>query len=480
MSKLNIFGVVSTKDDNDSDDGSDDERSIEPCYEYPCEKFKCTKKSGWACEPEGTQWIHDKQIDDVLDEKAKNTTKILEKLMKLEFPPQRSEGWFALRHGAVTASDGGIVVHENHYEMPYKILIKKIPGKPFEPSAACYHGTKYEQIATMIYEYRMNVKVVDFGLIRHPKYSFLAASPDGIIGHYKHDGKHLTKYVGRMLEIKCPVTRPIKTTGEIRGNICPSYYWVQVQLQLECCNLNECDFWQCKITEYESKEAFLNDTNLKEPFRSKQTGMEKGCLIQIVPMNKHEELKNNYWDTVYECAKFIHPPKIEMSPYECDKWIAETMVNFDELCLEGYCFDSIKYWRAEKSKCVVIKRDKQWFAESLPIFQQMWKYVEYLREERNEQKSKILFEYIDALEKDAKSKIPSNQKFLSHEQNEKLNNKIMNTVKMIYDEPDQKDKMKMKIYLEKIAKVEASTKLLMNEQQDSDEANSNDDDSNAD
>ena len=91
----------------------------------------------------------------------------------------------------------------------------------------------------------MNVSTSEFGLIGHPKYSFLGASPDRICNHYKLDGIHKSKYVGRMLEIKCPLVRKIKMSGPIVDNICPIYYWIQVQLQLECCDLEECDFWQC-------------------------------------------------------------------------------------------------------------------------------------------------------------------------------------------------------------------------------------------
>lgn len=31
----------------------------------------------------------------------------------------------------------------------------------------CHHGKKYETIATMIYEYRYNYKIKDFGLMLH-------------------------------------------------------------------------------------------------------------------------------------------------------------------------------------------------------------------------------------------------------------------------------------------------------------------------
>jgi hypothetical protein len=65
-----------------------------------------------------------------------------------------------------------------------------------------------------------------------------------------------------MLEIKCPVTREIKTTGKLIGDMCPFYYYCQVQQQLICCELDVCDFWQCKLIEYknEAYSLFLNMT----------------------------------------------------------------------------------------------------------------------------------------------------------------------------------------------------------------------------
>ena len=100
-----------------------------------------------------------------------------------------------------------------------------------------------------------------------------------------------------MLEIKCPLSRKIEMEGDI-DDILPIYYQVQVQLQLECCDLDECDFWQCKITEYVSRVEFINDTDPIEGFRSKRTGFEKGCLIQLIPKSKMKEIieTNKYSD----------------------------------------------------------------------------------------------------------------------------------------------------------------------------------------
>ena len=406
-------------------------------YEYPNEtiyNFKQFKKQKY--EPFGTQWIHDEQVDDNLNKEILRKTEIVKQLMAIDYPAQRSEQWFLKRDGAITASDGGCVVNENHYELPYKFILKKLGKAPFVNNEHCYHGKKYESIATMVYEYRCNVKVEEFGLVIHPKYSFLAASPDGIVGLYKADRKHLTQYTGRMVEIKCPVTRKIKTEGNIKGDICPDYYWVQVQLQLECCNLDECDFWQCEITQYQTRQDFIDDTDVLEPFRSKTTGMEKGAVIQLLPKNKYKDFvdesgKNDiymYNQIMYEHAKIIYPPKIEMTPYEYDMWIAETMQEINNNYPE-YSFDRIFYWKFEKTHCTTIYRDVEWFKVHLPILTKMWDYVLFLRQ--NKDKAELICNYIDSM---TKPKTKSKFNIVS----EKTNEKIMKVIDNICCVPDNK------------------------------------------
>ena len=111
-----------------------------------------------------------------------------------------------------------------------------------------------------MYEHIYNVKVTEFGCLPSEKYKFLGASPDGICSAHTLDGKFSDK-LGTMLEIKCPFKRPIKHGGEINGEICPNYYFWQIQQQLQCCNLYKCDFWQCNIAEYNSREEYLMDTD---------------------------------------------------------------------------------------------------------------------------------------------------------------------------------------------------------------------------
>jgi putative phage-type endonuclease len=347
--------------------------------------------------PRTNHWIHDDQIDDdISDESIKRRTDIFNKISSVEYPAQRSPEWYAQRDQKITASDIGLCLGDDHHNMIHFFLVKKF-RETFSNNVHTYHGKKLETIATMIYEYRMNVTVNEFGLCHHPKYSFLGASPDGIVSHYKKDGKHKTNLVGRMLEIKCPTKRKIKITGKEKGDICPAYYWDQVQIQLETCDLDECDFWQCSIREYDNEEEFIKDTNIDEPFRSLKNNQEKGCLIQILPTNKFikhipGENTEDYNKLVWGDAKFIYPDSIEMSPYDCKIWLENTINNLSNTH-PGYTYDRSIYWNLTFSHCQLIKRNRDWFKESIGTLDKMWSRVVFIR--NNPRCKKIFLDYYD-------------------------------------------------------------------------------------
>jgi len=302
-------------------------------------------------------------------------------------------------------------------------MIVKKTRETFQNNEATYHGKKHEDIAKLIYEYRMNVRIKEFGMVEHPDVKCIGASPDGIVTPFKNDGVHLTCLVGRMLEIKVPLRRQICTTGEVKGDICPIYYWDQVQLQMECCDLDECDFWQCTISEYPSRDIFINDTCLTEPFRSKLSSFEKGCLVQILPKNKIVQHDHpDYINVVHEYANFIHPPKIEMTPEECDKWTNSVIANL-KTTHPNYDFDRIIYWFLKVGHCVTIQRNKKWFDDNKHKYEEMWKYITLIRSSDKYKetflnfvdatsmgdrdydiepiRNKIIFKFIDKLEKNS-------------------------------------------------------------------------------
>jgi putative phage-type endonuclease len=435
FNKLTDVSIFKKIDDIDQvDEKNRTENLNTDSYIYPIEnKYNGLIRKETKYGPYGTDSIHDEQKDDHINSIEKKRTKQYNILNEKIYPPQRSAEWFKMRDEMITASDGGTIVGFNPYENQYDFVFKKVFGKPFITSIDCYHGKKYEGIATLVYEYRMNVSVKEFGLCRHPKYKFLGASPDGIVSPYKLDGVHLTKYVGRMLEIKCPMRREIKMEPDaievygvhdepitdikkdVKKGICPTYYWVQVQLQLQCCELDECDFWQCEIWEYNDVDEFKEDSDSVYPWLSQYTKQEKGAVIQIMPFDKlvntdDDDNQMTFNERIWNFAEFIYPPRIEMTPFEIDQWILETIHNLSSTH-PGKVFERVLYWKVNKTRNITIKRDDEWFNKNVTTFDKIWKYVEYFRE--NKDKAKLLKEYVGS-------------------QKKKYNNKIMDVIEKLY------------------------------------------------
>ena len=343
-------------------------------------------------------------IEPISDNDYDYKKNIFSALSEIVLPAQRSDAWFKMRSEKITASDCGTVLGQNKHEPVYSFLIKKVFGSTFETNEACYHGKKFENIVTLMYEYKYDTCVHEFGLLGHPEHTILGASPDGICGPYKRDGKTRSELVGRMLEIKCPLLRKIKYSGEVKGEICPIYYWCQVQQQLECCNLDECDFVQVNIEEIDREEYIKDCKSDTEEYISKKTGLEKGALLEFIPAKISDDdidIKTGSvkMSLVYDKASFVYPPKIDMSNNEIDKWILSEL----DKKRDGVKLNRVMYWRILESSNTPILRDKVWFNESLPRLKEMWSYVEFLRNNMsiaNEWKS-----YIDSLPKKYSEKI---------------------------------------------------------------------------
>jgi putative phage-type endonuclease len=319
----------------------------------------------------------------------------LNRIIELKNIPQhvqKSPQWFKDRDSCLTATAIASVLNEDKNKYPIEILLDKCGlGAKFTTNKFTFHGTKYEQIANMIYCYRNNIQVGEYGLIKHNILP-IGASPDGICDKKTLQGDKLSGLVGRLLEIKCPYLREIQMTGEIDGDICPHYYWIQVQVQEEVTDLDECDFLQCKIEEYEDREEFIRDTHEHTESLSKKYNLEKGCIIQLFLKDKI----NGDTDDCLFSAKHIYPPKIHMTPSECDKWIIEYISEFHNTKESDlYVFDRVIYWKLTKINCTLILRDKEWFNSKVPIIEQFWEYIQFYR--KNKDKLDILVEYLAKL-----------------------------------------------------------------------------------
>ena len=169
-------------------------------------------------------------------------------------PEQRTNEWYLFRNSTLTASNI-YKIFISDYTQTQLILEKCEPidinkYKVTNTNSPLHWGQKYEPVSILYYEYINNTKVDEFGCIPHKDYSFIAASPDGIICDAS------SELFGRMLEIKNVVSREISGIPKME-------YWIQMQLQMEVCNLNECDFLETKFTEYSDIDDYKCDTDFK-------------------------------------------------------------------------------------------------------------------------------------------------------------------------------------------------------------------------
>ncbi len=300
-----------------------------------------------------------------LDSNIKDLVQQIKFLKSIPQPEQRTEEWYTFRNGRLTASDLGTIMGVNPYEQYNKIIQKKCGYEaPFYMNENIKRGVKYEEVITMIYEYRNNVKVFEYGCIPHPTIPHFGASPDGIVDSCSQN-KNL---IGRMLEIKCPGSRPI--TG-----FCPEYYYCQVQGQLEVCDLEYCDFVECKIADYESKEDYFNDFLLDSEgicdYIYTKNNMEKGIVIEA-------------WDLVLEKPKFWYA-KLGINYEEAYIW-ENNIIDNEIIPFENLDYVKTSYWKATEYNELLIKREKEWFHNKcIPKINKFWEDVLYYRTKSEEE-----------------------------------------------------------------------------------------------
>ena len=269
----------------------------------------------------------------------------INKLRNIPQPIQRTEEWYEFRHNLITASSAWKVFGSQ--AVKNSLIYEKC--KPYEVFGTSYvntettlhWGQKFEQVSVNLYEELYNTKVEDFGCIKDDTYSFLGASPDGI------NVDESSPLFGRMLEIKNIVNR------KINGNP-KKEYWIQMQLQMSVCKLNECDFLETKFYEYNSYNDFLDDSSLNNNLLSKE-GEKKGMFM--------------YFNGSNGSPKYIYPPT-NLNFEQLESWEQYQLQSNDLMWIRNI------YWKLEVLSCVLVCRNKQWFNESVKKIGEQWSIIE--------------------------------------------------------------------------------------------------------
>lgn len=293
-------------------------------------------------------------------------------------PTQRTKEWYEFRHNLITASNAykafenqnvkNQLIYEKCQPLNQDLYIDNEEKSKSETkevvmvntNSTLHWGQKYEPLSVKIYEYKYQTIIEDFGCIQHDTYLFVGASPDGI-----NVDKNSQRY-GRMLEIKNIVNR------EIDG-IPKKEYWVQMQLQMEVCSLNECDFLETKFIEYPDYNAFIHDT--KEV--SKEVS-EEDSKISNVTLSKDDKMKGLiiYFHTKEGKPFYIYSPLELKYNDDIQKW-QENIVDIYQSNKEiNYTYIKTIYWKLEKLSCVLVCRNKLWFRDNIGFLKEIWGIIE--------------------------------------------------------------------------------------------------------
>lgn len=300
-------------------------------------------------------------------------TATVDRLRNMLQPKQRTEEWYQFRHNIITASNiwkvfgsecqyNSLIYEKCH---PYTVNANILGGNDYVNTSSPMHwGNKYEPVSISIYEKMFQTKIEDFGCILHYKYPFIGASPDGI-----NTDPESSRY-GRMLEIKNIVNR------EIDG-VPKEEYWIQMQMQMETCKLDECDFLETRFKQYATENEFYEGfTILSE--ESHTSPSYRGVILYFV----HKIVDFNI--SVSKSPYYVYMPlDIPIEKEAIDVWIKTQK---DELKSE-YSLYEILYWYLDELSCVLVKRNKEWFRNSVSKIEDTWKTIERERVEGYEHRS---------------------------------------------------------------------------------------------
>ena len=297
----------------------------------------------------------------------------IERLTNMPQPKQRTAEWYEFRGKLITASNA-----YKAFESPSQqnqLIYEKC--QPFQKDAdattdafksqvnvhtTLHWGQKYEPLSVLLYEDEYKTRVGDFGCIQHPTYSFIGASPDGI--NVDPEG---TRY-GRLLEIKNIVNR------EIDG-VPKKEYWVQMQLQMETCDLDACDFLETRFQEYKSEEDTSEATVSGATASEAKSGLTEEQMFLFDGDDFRFTERGERKGVILYFANGEGNPVYVYTPFDIDtykKFVLWEIGMIQQKTGEGLTWIKNLYWRLDEFSCVLVERNKLWFESNVSGLAAIW------------------------------------------------------------------------------------------------------------
>lgn len=269
--------------------------------------------------------------------------------------PQGSEEWLEKRRSMITASNVASLLSRsekacgaynksypsccqkidrslfcNPYQDKNSVIINKLLPETEKININMEWGQLYEPIARDLYQKMTGNKITPIGLITHSKYSWLGASPDGLL----EDGK--------LIEIKCPRKR------RIRSRKPPSLmYWIQMQIQMEVCDVERCEFMEVSFKQKSRLRGFIR-------------GDYFGVYLQVC-----------------ETGEIIYPPYIYINDMKrCYLWTKKMRRIHGDV--------KLKFWVMEAINRCVVDRNREWFRGIQPVLQSTMREILAHKEDEEE------------------------------------------------------------------------------------------------
>ena len=234
---------------------------------------------------------------------------ILNNLKERPLIKQRTDEWFKLRENRLTASDLYDAVNS-----PISLIKKKLKNVSFNSHAipALKWGCMFEQVACNIYSHINSTNVNEFGLLTNDNINNFGASPDGITDE------------GIMIEIKCPYSR------EIKDNVIPEKYYYQMQGQMAVCELDICDYIECKFKSFDNIDDYINNIKDLEDNENGKNDYKHGIIAELKDHSYIYSIPNqNYNNNIDEMKKindvkyvywYLEIINVQRVNFDKDKW----------------------------------------------------------------------------------------------------------------------------------------------------------------
>jgi hypothetical protein len=173
--------------------------------------------------------------------------KEMDELCAREQVEQRTPEWYAQTASVISASELGTLFGPARARAQMVLAKTRLP-EPRNQNLACSSdrmgpfdwGIRFEPVVKQIYCYKYHATIKELGRLVDLEDKRCTASPDGLV--------YTGPRAGRLIEIKCPVTRE-------PDGIVPKDYYIQMQMQMRVTGCKACDYVEVQFISPYSKDV---------------------------------------------------------------------------------------------------------------------------------------------------------------------------------------------------------------------------------